>query len=119
MKEITCPLLFVHGQKDNLIPFEQTIQLKEACHCPYEVVLPEEMDHNLIDYELDMIIPMKNFFLRHTAYKEADISDVEIYPEYFDTPKIVIEYIESLKGKNDCKKNTSCFCGNTDPKDEK
>ncbi len=112
-------MLFVHGQKDSLIPFEQTIQLKEACHCPYEVILPEEMDHNLIDYEIEMIIPMKNFFLRHTAYKEADFGDVEIIPEYFETPRIVIDYIESLKGRLDSKKNSSCFCGNNETKDEK
>ena len=44
--------MFIHGQKDSLIPFEQTIKLKDCCNCPYELLLPENMDHNYFDYEI-------------------------------------------------------------------
>ncbi len=69
------------------------------------------MDHNSFDYELDMILPIKDFFRRHTGYKEAETSEVEIPMAYFDAPKCILEYVDSLRGTQDAKKSSSCFCG--------
>ena len=46
IKDVTCPVLFIHGQKDPLIPFKETLKLKNMCNCPYEVSFPEYMSHN-------------------------------------------------------------------------
>jgi len=55
IKNVTCPILFVHGQSDPLIPYKETLLLKDQCKCPYEVNLPERMTHNDFDLEEDII----------------------------------------------------------------
>ena len=111
MKEVTCPILFIHGQEDTLIPFEHTIKLKENCICPYEVLLPEEMNHNQFDYEMDLIFPLKDFLRRHTGFKSSETCDIEVPSFYFDIPLPVREMFKSIKAKNTKSSMTSCFCG--------
>jgi fermentation-respiration switch protein FrsA (DUF1100 family) len=55
IKNVTCPILFIHGQRDPLIPFKETILLKDNCDCPFEVVLPLCMTHNDFDLDTDII----------------------------------------------------------------
>ncbi len=38
--------MLIHGQKDSLISFEKSIQLTERTGGPYELILPENMNHN-------------------------------------------------------------------------
>ena len=61
IKKVTCPVIFIHGQKDPLIPFKETIDLKDNCDCPFEVVLPNNMTHNDFDIDEDIIEPIVNF----------------------------------------------------------
>ena len=63
-------MLFIHGQKDEMIPFEHTLKLKEECKSPFEVVLPEEMNHNNFDFYEDLIAPLKSFLKRHTRISD-------------------------------------------------
>lgn len=65
IKNVTCPILFVHGQSDPLIPFKETILLKEKCDCPFEVLLPEDMTHNDFDLDEDIIEPINKFIKRN------------------------------------------------------
>ena len=65
IKDVTCPILFVHGQSDPLIPFKETILLKEKCDCPFEVLLPEEMTHNDFDLDEDIIDPINKFIKKN------------------------------------------------------
>ena len=65
IKNVTCPILFVHGQSDPLIPFKETILLKEKCDCPFEVLLPEDMTHNDFDLDEDIIDPINKFIKRN------------------------------------------------------
>ena len=61
IKNVTCPILFIHGQSDPLIPFKETLLLKEKCDCPYEILLPENMTHNDFDLDDDIIEPINQF----------------------------------------------------------
>ena len=95
IKNVTCPVLFVHGQKDPLIPFKETLKLKNMCDCPYEVSLPEEMTHNEFDIDLDLISPINNFIHQNCIIdKEKNNFNLgeESYRKIFLTP----EYIEKL-----------------------
>ena len=65
IKNVTCPILFIHGQKDPLIPFKETIILKDNCDCPFEVILPIEMTHNDFDLDEDIIEPINNFLSKN------------------------------------------------------
>lgn len=75
IRNVVNPILFIHGQKDDMIPYQHTLSLKNECQSPYEVVLPESMDHNNFDMYEDVIIPIKNFLARY-------ISDNEKYNFY-------------------------------------
>ena len=55
----------MHGQSDPLIPFKETILLKEQCDCPFEVLLPEEMTYNDFDLDEDIIDPINKFIKRN------------------------------------------------------
>ena len=72
IKGVTCPIMFIHGQKDPLIPFTETELLKEACDCPKEVLYPENMTHNDYDLLEDIIEPIYLFINKH-----CDIEDKE------------------------------------------
>lgn len=90
IKHVTCPILFIHGQQDTLIPFSHTIKLKQECTCPYEVILPENMDHDVINNKEDLITPMENFLLKHTDYTFDDEYYNFSIPEFLhDVPKYI------------------------------
>lgn len=90
IKNVTCPVLFIHGQSDPLIPFKETILLKERCDCPYEVLLPEDMTHNDFDLDEDIVDPINKFIRRNCAVdsqpnnfreKESEIDNLYEMPE--------------------------------------
>lgn len=90
IKEVTCPLLIIHGQKDSLIPFEQSIQLSERTSGPYELVLPENMNHNEVSLYEDFLEPITNFLKRHNLLV-SDSSELKIDLSYFQTPEYLLK----------------------------
>ncbi len=111
IKNVTCPILFIHGQKDQLIPFEHSLKLKNNCKCPYEIFLPETMTHNEFNYEKDLLGPIKEFLIKHTGIKTDLDSHIKIPNGLFEMPTFI---------KNNIKKNceassnnfVSCFGNN-------
>lgn len=99
IKKVNCPILFIHGQKDELIPFEHTMKLKEACSCPVEILLPEEMDHNTFDYDSDLLIPLKDFYRRYTDYNNIDRVKLTIPSFLYNIPKNLKDEIEKSNKK--------------------
>ena len=65
ISDVTCPLLIIHGQKDSLIPFEDSIKLCEKTGGPYELVLPENMKHNDVHLYDDFFETIQSFLKRH------------------------------------------------------
>lgn len=95
IKNVTCPVLFIHGQSDPLIPFRETILLKDNCDCPYEVFLPEKMTHNDFDIDLEIILPISNFFERHCKIDIDTIDNIdEIIKELNVMPQEIKEFIK-------------------------
>lgn len=108
IKNVTCPILFIHGQKDALIPFTHSIKLKEACRAPYEIHLPEEMTHNEFDYEEDLLQPIKEFLSKNTGIKQGLSSNIKIPQGIFDMPIVIRENLKKV-GKE--QSTTSCLEG--------
>lgn len=75
IKSVKCPILIIHGIMDNLIPYEQSQELIKNIKCPYEAIFPEDMDHNYFNYDIDLIMPLKDFLYRHTDYDEEQINE--------------------------------------------
>ena len=102
IKNVTCPILFVHGQSDPLIPYKETLLLKDQCKCPYEVNLPERMTHNDFDLEEDIINPVDNFIKKHCLIdtEENNLKNIdEEIKQYKRIPDEIKSYIEANLNK--------------------
>ena len=99
IKKVTCPILFIHGQSDPLIPFKETILLKELCDCPFEVFLPEEMTHNDFDLEDDIVDPI-NKFIKRNCLVDIELNDFKKYENEINQLYNMPEDIESYIKKN-------------------
>ncbi|MCQ2818551.1 MAG: alpha/beta hydrolase [archaeon] len=107
IKNVTCPVLFIHGQKDKLIPFTHSLELKENCSGPYEILLPEEMTHNEFDYDDDLINPVKNFLEKNTGIQNE--GKPIVLPKYiFDTPLVIKQQLRNSNLFEDKESNSSC-----------
>ena len=89
MEKITCPVFFIHGKKDNLIPYSHSIELSRKCKGPYELVFPDNMDHNNYDF-IDFIENLVEFCKRHNltnfSSKDTFIMPKELLkvPDYIE-----------------------------------
>ena len=86
IEKVTCPLLIIHGQKDNLIPFSHSVELTERTSGPYELILPEEMDHNEFNLYEDFLEPITNFLKRHSLLTQVGNKSIEINDIFFEIP---------------------------------
>ena len=86
IKEVTCPLLVIHGQKDSLIPYEDSIELTERTSGPYELMLPENMNHNNIHIYDDFLEPITNFLERYHLLIHNK-NKIYIDEKYFELPE--------------------------------
>lgn len=100
VEKITCPTLFIHGQKDEIVPFSHSIELSKKCKCPIEIILPEEMDHNEISIYDDFLEPVTSFLQRHFLLNVKDEKKKVFDKKYYEIPT-------ELKNLDDFKKNHS------------
>lgn len=56
-----CPVFFLHGMKDKLIPHSHSIELNNVCSSVSFLHMPKDMDHNVFDFDDDLIKPFKEF----------------------------------------------------------
>ena len=66
IKDVECPILLIHGKKDNLIKYEHSIELKEEItkskkSPKVELKLIENMTHNDFSLKEDIIYTIKDF----------------------------------------------------------
>ena len=103
IKNVTCPILFIHGQKDPLIPFKETIILKDNCDCPFEVVLPIEMTHNDFDLDSDIMEPINKFISKNCTVDKSKnaFDDNNEIKKLFEIPRNIKEIIQNNINKNE------------------
>lgn len=95
----TCPLLLIHGQKDNLIPFDHSIELSQKTGGPYELILPEEMNHNEFNLYDDFQEPITNFLKRHNLLNFNSNNKIDMKSDMFEFPEYILDP-ENLKKKD-------------------
>ena len=63
LQEVESPVMIVHGQKDELIPFSQSQELLDHCYKSRHthLVLPPNMTHNKFNIETDLVMPLTKF----------------------------------------------------------
>ncbi len=64
IKEVKCPILLIHGEKDSLISYKHSIKLKNEIqknNNNVELIIRPNMTHNDFVLKDDIIFPIKNF----------------------------------------------------------
>ncbi len=99
---MTCPLLLIHGQKDNLIPFSHSIELSQKCSGPFELLIPEEMDHNEFNIYEDFLEPISLFLKRHNLMNQSSTKVIEFKETLYNLPEYLenSELTQSMKKKD-------------------
>lgn len=61
---VSCPTLFIHGEKDNLVPPEQSVALFKQCRARKLLITPPGLEHNtnLWSDASFLAVPAINFF---------------------------------------------------------
>lgn len=98
--KITCPTLFIHGQKDEIVPFNHSLELSKKCKCPYEMILPEDMDHNEIHIYDDFLEPVTAFLQRHSLLSLKEEKKKEFNEKVFEIPKDLEDFDKFKKSNN-------------------
>lgn len=68
--QVKCPALFIHGKKDELIPFSHSVNLYYKANCVKKLCLSDEMDHNRSRLEKDIYKPIESFLLEDLQIKD-------------------------------------------------
>ena len=75
IKKARCPVFFLHGQQDTLIPPSHSQELHAACPMECYLHLPEKMDHNEFQLDEDLVLPFKDFIKKlDEQYKNQNTS---------------------------------------------
>merc|ERR1719377_329017 len=61
---VSCPCLFIHGERDGLIPPEHSLRLFKRCRARKLLITPPKMEHNsnLFTDATFLAVPAINFF---------------------------------------------------------
>ena len=70
IKQARCPVFFLHGQMDTLIPNSHSQDLHAVCPMESYLHMPEKMDHNEFQLDEDLIEPFKLFIKKLTDSKK-------------------------------------------------
>jgi len=65
MYKVKCPVFLMHGKKDTIVAYTQAEELKSALDemkSDSVLYIPEEMDHNSFDFEVDFVGPLLKFY---------------------------------------------------------
>ena len=83
INNVRCPVLLIHGMKDNLIPSEHSRSLYNQIKGGIkECILRDDMTHNKYKIYEDIIIPInsfleKNNLIKNKLYKEFNLKDIK------------------------------------------
>jgi len=90
---VKCPVLFIHGKMDELIPSEHSRHLYTLCASHHKTLeMPELADHNNFDLEKDILIPVAKFLIeecpRSPEFMLIDIDlDLSSIPSNVKSPE--------------------------------
>ena len=97
---IKCPILFIHGKRDNLIKYEHSLELFleiNKLNRNVDLKLNEDMTHNDFTLKTDIIDPIINFIDRfnlRSKEKINEISENEL-KDLYKMPLSILQIIES------------------------
>lgn len=102
LKNISCPILFIHGKKDDVIPYRHSedLRIELEKNNNYEIAeleLNENMSHNEFDLKEDIINPINNFIKKHKLKNNnnnINILTEENLNEIYKIPQVISDKIK-------------------------
>ena len=98
IKNVKCPIIFIHGKIDPLIPYKETETLVNLYKFTKEYKLQENMTHNDFNLEKDIIEPINEFIKKNCIVdkQDNDLNNIEIIiDKLHQMPKEIELYINS------------------------
>lgn len=85
---VHCPVFLLHGQRDTMIPYGHSQDLRDKCAGPCSMILPANMDHNEFDFFEDLALPFSAFLMQHgISIQPTNISKAYLnFPAYLFKP---------------------------------
>ena len=78
IKQVKIPTLFIHGKKDKLIDYNNTLELYEKCQSSIKIIkLIEHMTHNEYD-------PIKHIFNNINTFLNENVRDEKAIEKYYN-----------------------------------
>lgn len=104
IKDVKCPILFIHGKQDNTISYKHTMKLedevlKQNTETIVDSVIIDNMTHNEFNLKQDIIIPINNFLKQYNLFSQDNIAnnfEVGNINELFKIPLAISIKIESI-----------------------
>lgn len=104
IKDVKCPILFIHGKQDNTISYKHTMKLKDEVlkqntETIVDSVIIDNMTHNEFNLKQDIIIPINNFLKQYNLFSQDNIAnnfEVGNINELFKIPLAISIKIESI-----------------------
>jgi fermentation-respiration switch protein FrsA (DUF1100 family) len=86
IKQVKCPVLFIHGIKDKLISYKHSEKLCQLCTSSASLVLPYDMTHNNFNYDTDVKEPLQWFLEKNTFHMNNTAEPLAIPKKLFIKP---------------------------------
>eukprot|EP00347_Sterkiella_histriomuscorum_P009164 403342275 len=111
--KIQCPILFIHGQRDQLVPVTQSQILYKNYKGHCSMILPTQMTHNEFDFTDDFIMPIYMFLLsigqidtnqqKLTGWSQREFNILQVIQE-------VPKWLKQLNDKKGQRRQRICYC---------
>jgi fermentation-respiration switch protein FrsA (DUF1100 family) len=77
---VKCPIFFIHGMKDGIVPFGHSEILFDRVNVPTELYMPKNMTHDSFSYAREMTTPFMNFLnkIYYSFGPDADGAGLEL-----------------------------------------
>lgn len=83
IKDVKCPVLFVHGKEDSLITYTDSKELYDLCDQPAEILIFKNMTHQHFDVTECVSLPIRKFYEKLYVDWAKQDSSVQIqFPKY-------------------------------------
>jgi len=93
---VKCPVIFIHGKSDPLIPYTETLELKNIYKNYSEVIIHPHMTHNDFNLISDIVEPIGNFIKQKIEVEDEKIEfNKNDFKEWNKMPEEVDLYIKS------------------------
>lgn len=86
IEKVKCPVFFLHGKKDDLIPSSHSKELYNRSNIG-EYWFPNKMTHNSFNILTDLLIPIDTFLEKYKIRVRLDEKECIVFPkELFECP---------------------------------